>query len=281
MKKINWTPILTLLKIILPILLICSIIGNFLQWANYDKVNSQLINIENINSKKDTLLSTILSNDGLVVSEFLVNNNPEIGLPLLKQKIDSITGEGIIKDNNFNVSKGGFYTKSKYTASLKNAKATFESDSLAEYKNDNWYIGYNKKESIFNAEYQGEQEVITSFVPKYNFGKFSFGPEELRTLKWSTDPSLKIIESETIYVPTLEKNVRLEAYLNSEYRQGIKFSDKKLSAIDNSASGHIGAGLDLRIKKHKIGLEANYKLFGNEYLPDNEVKLKYQYYLFK
>ena len=281
MNNINFIPFKTLAKIIISIVAICSIFGNINQCSEIHTLKVQLSNKDSIVSKKDTLLGQILNNDSLLVSKFGVENSIEISAPLLQKKIDSLTSEGNFGSDVLRPSKGGFYSKTKFTATLKDAKSLVNNDSIAEYSNSNWYINYNKVSSIFNARYQGEQETLTTFVPKYSLGKWDLTKPDLNTYKWSDDKGLVVTESETINVPAPEKKRKFEAYLNSEFRQGVEIADKRLNTLNNTSSAQLGAGLGYKFNRHNIGVEANHKVYGNELLPKNEIKFKYQFYLTK
>lgn len=274
-------PFYTLAKIFCPIILICSVLININQCTRNNTLRTQLANKEIISSKKDSLISVTLNSDSIPVSNFGVQNLPEISGVLLQKKIDSLAIKEQFGGDILRANKGGFYSKSKFTATLKDVKPSLDNDSIAEYINNNWYINYNKVSSIFNARYQGEHETLTTFVPKYTLGNWNLTKPDLTSYKWSDDKDLVITESETIYVPTPVKQNKFELYLNSEVRQGVEIQNKTFNTLENTNSGHVGLGIGYKFNRHKIGLEGNYKAYGNEFIPKTELKLKYQFHITK
>lgn len=275
-----WKYIKPLLALSIPLILTLSIISNFQQCSENRSLKKLINTKEHTVAKADSLISVITNDDSIPVSQFLVNNIPELSGTILSKKIDSLAGQGNLIDKP-NPNKAGYYSKTKFTANLVKAKATNENDSVAEYRDNNWYIGFNKKSSEFDAQYSGEQETVLGFNSRYNLGKLNFGKETLNTSKWFNDPRVIIGGSETIYVPEKKSNSDFKLFTNTEYRQGINLTETDAELVDGQTSVYQGIGASYQYKRHGIGLEGNVKVIGSDVLPKQEIKLKYNFYIFK
>lgn len=275
-----WKRIFIVLKILFPIILIGSLGYNIKSCSDVYKYKQLVSEKANIISKKDSLIDTRLTSDSTLVSNFVVQNSTDISLPLLKNKINELMEED--KIGKTNVSKtGGYYSRTKFEAALVNGKSTKSNDSIAEYIDNNWNINYNKHSDIFNAKYYGELEVFMSSRNTAQLGNIKIGTDYLKTSKWLTGANTKVTESETIYVPEPKKNSDFKVYSNTEYRQGFNSFNEFKSVNTDKASVYQGLGTSYQYKRHGIGLEANYRILGDDVLPKSEFKIKYNFYIVK
>jgi len=275
-----WKRFYTVLKILTPVLLIASIAYNIESCSNIHKYEQLIKEKNNTISKKDSLIDETLTSDSTLVSAFRIQNSTDISLPVLQSKISELMEEEKIPE--LNVSKsGGYYSRTKFEASLANAKSTLSNDSIAEYVDKNWNINYNKTSDIFNAKYYGELETVMGNRNTVYLGNIGLGKENLNTYKWFNSPNTKVIESETIYVPEPKKNSDFKVYTNTEYRQGFNSVSELNNVNVDKASVYQGIGASYQYKRHGVALEGNYRVFGDDILPKSEVKLKYNFYIVK
>lgn len=242
-----------------------------------DKYERLSHNKEKLVSKQDSLINQYVTPDSTLVNQFKVLNTASVSSDLIKNKIDSMINNGVIQESN---AKGKFYTRTSFVASLDNAKATRINDSISEYKDNNWYVNFNKRSDIINAKYYGESENILYEAPSLFDGLKNNKP--LLTNKWFNDSRVQVTKSETIYVPQKKKDSYFNIYSNTEYRQGVTKGSGKYD-IDfkpNTNSLYQGIGVEYRYKHHGIGAEYNQRIFG-EGLNASEINIKYKYNLFK
>lgn len=268
----------TLSKFLLPVIVIILSITNIKSCAKIGVLENQITAKDSTLVKQDRLIASYLKSDGTQVNKYDIENLPEISEEFLKHKIDSLKSEGVFGNDKANPSKGGFYTKSKVQLTLKDAKATFENDSLAEYKTDNWYVGFNKTSSIFNVNYDGEIEQATVFNEYKNFLGLKT-KYDLNTYKWTNDSTFKVIGSQTIYYPVKEKERSFKIYANSEYRQGLNIS--KESATLGESSIYQGIGLGFKKNRSEFGINYNKKLLGDKFFPSDEIQVNYKFHILK
>lgn len=280
MTWFNKQVIIGVLKVVVPIVAIISIVGNVQTCSENAKLKKQIQNTDATISKKDSLLSVVLNKDSVPVHEYIINNIPELSSTILKHKVDSLAKLNTFSNGSIDIPKGAYYNKTKFTVSLKAAKATHENDSIAEYVDDRWNLGFNKKSSTFNAEYTGEHEVITGYMGKYKVGGIYLDSPQLTTSNWFNDKSTVIHNSETIYVPEKQKQNKLRLYTTTELRQGIDTKIENIS-INSATSGHQGIGVGVNLGRHNIAAEGSYKVFGNSVLPSKEIRLKYNFNIIK
>lgn len=242
-----------------------------------DKYQKLSQNKETTVSKQDSLIQKYLTPDSILVNQYEVMNTASVSESLIKNKIDSMINLGIIKEGN---SKGKYYTKTSFVALLDNAKATRLNDSISEYKDNNWYVNFNKRSDIINAKYYGEVENLLYEAPSLFDGLKPNKP--LLTNKWFNDNRVEVTKSETVYVPQKKKNSYFNIYSNTEYRQGVTKGSGKydINFKPNTNSLYQGIGVEYRYKHHGIGAEYNQRIFG-EGLNASEINIKYKYNLFK
>lgn len=275
-----WKTAYIVLKVLITALLIVSLTYNLQYCSDIHKYKQLVEDKNNTISKKDSLIETRLTNDSLSVSEFLVQNSPDISMPILLNKIDSLKKEDKIKQTDIGKS-GGYYNKTKFEAVLVNAKATKSNDTIAEYVDKNWNINYNKSSDIFNAKYYGELETVMGNRSTVYLGSTGFGKENLTAYKWFDNANTKVVESETIYVPEPKKNSDFKLYTNTEYRQGFNSVDEARSLTTDKTSVYQGIGASYQYKRHGVGIEGNYRVLGDDILPKSEIKLKYNFFIIK
>lgn len=272
--------LLTICKIVIPIVCVVSLAMNMKQCSDKNSLSEKLNSKDNLISQLDELKNRYITEDSSYVHEYIVHNNPKISKQLLTKKIDSLS-KIIDLPIKPDLSKGGYYSKTKFTLYLVDVKATFENDSIAEYNNhENWYASFNKKQSTFNVNYTGEHQVYTTYKNGIKFGNIEFKEPELISYNWLKDSEAKIISSETIFVPTEVKENKFKLYTNTEYRQSFDVENKQLN-IGVSPSLYQGVGINLKSNRNSFGLEYNFKLLGEDYLPKQEIKLKYNFYIVK
>lgn len=243
-----------------------------------DKYKDISLHKSELVSQQDSLIKTSVVNDSTLVNEYDVLNIPSISKQLIKDKIDSLKSIGIIDNKN---PVGKYYTRTSFSTSLVNAKATRINDSISEYTDKNWYVNFNRYSDIINARYSGETEILVYDNPTFTNKVFNTSPT-LKTSKWFNDPNIKVNSSETIYVPIEQKKSKFNIYTNTEFRQGVTKGSGKYD-VDfkpNTSSLYQGIGVEYRKDHHSVSGEYNQRIFG-EGLNASEVSIKYKYNLFK
>lgn len=268
----------TLFKLLIPFIFIVSIFINLNYCSQVSELKETISARNNTIIKLDKLIETYIKADGTEVNVYDIENPPKISEAFLRHKIDSLSATGMFQDGKVDFKKGGMYSSTKVNLSLKDAKATFENDSIAEYKSDNWYVGFNKSSSIFNVDYVGNIEQTILYTSQKNWLGLNTKPK-LQTFKWTNDSTMRITGSQTIFYPVETKPRAFNMFTETSVRQGLNIG--KESATLGQGSLYQGVGFSYQKNRSVFGVSYNKKLIGEDVFPSDEVQLNFKFQLLK
>lgn len=201
---------------------------------SYNRLETQYENAKTFD-KPNEVIKYIQNLEGDSVQHSKPHIAQEDVLPISTKKLLDSVSELIKIPSNGKITS---YTKVPISSAI-TAKATRVTDTLAEYENDNWYLSYNTRDSVFNGRYKSYYNQADYDYKLTTLG-FSTGKPINVQSSWLSDKNASIGKTTSIIVEKPKKSTSFN--LNNV---------NKFRSLDNSLL--TGGEASITKGRHTIG----------------------------
>lgn len=237
----------------------------FLVGAVIFGVNKCSENKELSSNLEDTDRLLLKSNDIIDILTDSLGNKITVSTPTVgdlsfaaketKQLLDSVS-EPLKLSNNQSIK---YYNRVPIESSVE-LKADLVTEEVAEAENDNWYMSYNFKDSVFNGRYKAIYNSILT-EKEYRLLGLNIKPSNKVQFDWISDPGVKPLSPTTLITKDRKpKTNRIQINNVNKFR-----------SFDNS----ILSGAGVEVGSNRTTIEGQYMYNFSTKQPEWEVSLKF------
>lgn len=245
--------------VLLHLFIIGAVVFGVNECTRANRAERKISDDTNIFNKANEIIKLQLDDDSNTIVKSIPNEETlsEIAMNT-KNLLDSASGVLKLPRNERITTYTRIPIQSSYTA-----KATKVTDELAETENDNWYMSYSFKDSVFNGRYKTIYN-HASTTKENKFLGIQFREPEKFQYDWVTDKGAVTSAPTSVVIKEEPKTRKLQISNVNKFRN-----------FDNSVLS--GAEVNYTINRITVGGEYNYNF--NTTKPEYEVKVKFN--LFK
>lgn len=241
---------------VLHLVLVISIVIGVSQCSKATRISKELSDKEEIFNKANEVVKIAFDND----SNMIVNTKPEEQLlstaaSSVNNLLDSVSDVLKLPSNERII----YYNRIPIESSIE-LKATNVNSEFAETENENWYMSYNFRDSVFKGRYK---TIYQSAVTKkdYSLLGIQYKPETNRQYDWFQDKEILDIKPTSVVIKDDTKpKYKFQAHSVSKFR-----------SLNNSLLS--GAELEVGVNRVTIGGQYLYNFNTNS--PEYEISFKY------